>query len=177
MLHGHVFGPLLLLHVFYPGTHSSFHNGFNNHWATGDYQQLICNFIQSFSCERQNHSILDMFALSSQSQTPYHLKSILFSLLGLKTLFPQLVFRHQHQSQLRLFPLSHLSTSNQSSCPVKSFFTFFFQIQFPFSSVLAASLIKALIILEMVICRCDVEPNNLHLPKFRCVQCCSHQNL
>ena len=80
MLHGLMFGPLLSLHIFYSGTHASFHNGFYCSQFTGDYRLLLCNFIQSFSCERQNHSILDMFTLSSQS----HLKCstfILFSLL------------------------------------------------------------------------------------------------
>lgn len=81
----------------------------------------------------------------------------------LRTLF-KWAFRHQPCSQPRLFPLSHLFTSNQSSYPVKSFF-FFFCI-FLFRSI-SLSLLLLLLHLprlwssQTLWYRCDVKPKNL----------------
>ena len=54
----------------------SFSHHVNNHQFTVGYQLLICNSIQGFTQELQNHSILDMHTLSSQS----YLKYIMFTL-------------------------------------------------------------------------------------------------
>lgn len=60
----------------------SFSHHVNNHQFTVGYQLLICNSIQGFSQEIQNHSILDMPTLSSQS----YLKYTIFTLFSLDSL-------------------------------------------------------------------------------------------